>query len=309
MSAHAKVGVFAEGRVDRFRSPEMKTHKLKFTGSCTLTEFEERCEQQDYWYHSFYFDNDFHKRGSYDIGRDIDSYGFPADMNGMSVLDVGTGSGWFATYFEQRGADVTAVDVRGYCDFDLFGKMDYPDPKLDKKWPDYTTPDGRAIYFSPVSQGFWIMKQILGLKANYVNARIYELCPELFGGKKFDLVFLGALLMHVRDPIGALAAARTVCGNLLIANSLRLNDFVPGLPAESARHKPLMTLLTSSAGGGFDWWAPDHACLIKWFEAAGFSEVDADRTVNLTVDKPFELPNGMSDGAANQTLYLMHARV
>src|SRR2546423_11772862 len=97
MTAHAKVGVFAEGRVDRFRSPEMKTHKLKFTGSCTLTEFEEQCAQQDYWYHSFYFDNDFHKRGSDDIGPAIASLGLSAYMKGKSVPCPGTGNGWVWT--------------------------------------------------------------------------------------------------------------------------------------------------------------------------------------------------------------------
>ena len=42
-------------------------------------------------------------------------------MTTMSVLDIGTGSGWFATYFEQRGAQVTTIDARGYSDFDVYG--------------------------------------------------------------------------------------------------------------------------------------------------------------------------------------------
>jgi hypothetical protein len=36
----------------------------------------------------------------------------------LRVLDVGTASGWFAFYFEQQGADVTAVDVRSDDDLE-----------------------------------------------------------------------------------------------------------------------------------------------------------------------------------------------
>ena len=129
-------------------------------------------------------------RGDYDIGRDVADYGFPQDMLGMSVLDIGTGSGWFATYFEQHGAEVTVTDARGYCDFDVFGRDHYPKVTLERPIPDRLLPNGGDVYYSPVSKDFWIMKDVLGLKANYVNARVYEICPELFGGKKFDWYFV-----------------------------------------------------------------------------------------------------------------------
>ena len=163
---------------------------------------------------SYYFDNGFTQRGDYDIGRDIRGYGFPEDMSGMSVLDIGTGAGWFATYFEQHGATVTTVDARGYCDFDVFGRAEYPDVTAEKAAPDRLLPDGSPIYYSPVSQGFWIMKDILGLKAEYVNSRVYDVGQKL-KGRKFDLIFMGAVLMHLRDPIGALMALRPLCADRL----------------------------------------------------------------------------------------------
>jgi hypothetical protein len=76
--------------------------------------------------HSYYFDNGFLQRGDSDIGRDVVDYGFPATLTGARVLDIGTGSGWFAAYFEQLGAEVTVTDARGYCDFDVFGRDHYP---------------------------------------------------------------------------------------------------------------------------------------------------------------------------------------
>jgi SAM-dependent methyltransferase len=274
-------------------------HRLRFTGTCDEREFAARCAKHDYWYHSFYFDNGFVQRGDYDIGLNIDEYGFPTDVRGMSVLDVGTGSGWFATYFEQRGAAVTTVDVRGYCDFDVYGRAENPSVTTEKSVPDRVLPDGRAVYYSPVSGGFWVMKDMLGLQAEYVNARIYELKPELFGGRTFDLVFVGALLMHLRDPIGALMAVRSVCRDRVIANSMRGWD--EELPV------PLMRLIAPD-GDAITWWAPNRACLIRWFRGAGFRTVEAERTTSLTVDRAYVDQFGTSTAAA-QKLYLVHASV
>jgi SAM-dependent methyltransferase len=217
----------------------------------------------------------------------------------MSVLDVGTGSGWFATYFEQLGAEVTTVDARGYCDFDVFARVPaYPDIADEKPKPDRILPDGRAIYYSPVSKAFWIMKDILGLQAEYANARVYDIRPALFGGKKFDLVFMGALLMHLRDPIGALMAVRSVCKQRLIASSCLL---------EAPIEKPMM-LMPEKVGDGISWWVPNRPCLQQWFQAAGFTKIDADRPVNLTTDKIFLDEHGHSSGA-DQSLTLVNAYV
>jgi hypothetical protein len=77
----------------------------------------------------------------------------------------------------------------------MFGRAGYPDIATEKPNPDLILSDGRAVYYSPAGNGFCVMRDILGLKARFVNARIYDICPELFGGDKFDLVFLGALLI------------------------------------------------------------------------------------------------------------------
>jgi SAM-dependent methyltransferase len=271
-----------------------ETYLLRFTGTCDEATFRARCGEQDYWYHSFYFDNGFAQRGEYDIGRDVASYGFPKNMQGMSVLDVGTASGWFATYFEQLGAEVTAVDVRGYCDWDIFGRPGYADVSTEKPVPDRILPEGRAIYYGPASKGFWIMKDLLGLKADYVNARIYDLTPQLFGGKTFDLVFAGAVLMHLRDPIGALMALRSVCRGRLIANSIK---------AEWADEQTPMMQLISSEKDPSSWWVPNRACLAQWLKGAGFSRFEI-REQSYTTDSPFFDESGTTY-AADQTLFLV----
>ena len=62
-------------------------------------------------YHRIDFGDGLVLDGEYDMQPYWPRYGFPDDLRGLSVLDVGTSSGHFAIEFARRGADVTAIDV------------------------------------------------------------------------------------------------------------------------------------------------------------------------------------------------------
>jgi hypothetical protein len=164
------------------------------------------------------------------------------------------------------------TDIRGFCDYDAQGRFGYPPVESVKPHPDLVDPMGRALYFSRVSRGMWIMRQMLDSGIRYVNARAYEIRPELFDGEQFDLVFIGALLQHLRDPVGALQAARSVCRGRLIATT--------GLSAEPYDDVPRMELHTALAFA--NWWFPNRSCYARWFLDAGFRTVDVQRMVTLT---------------------------
>jgi SAM-dependent methyltransferase len=74
-----------------------------------------------YWYHSVDLGNGVIIDGDYDIREVLLHYGFPERMDGMDVLDVGRGSGFFAFEFERRGAAVTATDICSFLDWDFVG--------------------------------------------------------------------------------------------------------------------------------------------------------------------------------------------
>lgn len=270
-------------------------YKLNFTGSCDQETFDRVCGQQDIWYHSYFFDNGYSVRGDYDIGLDIDDYGFPNDMTGMRVLDVGTASGWFAFYFEQKGAEVTAFDARGYSDWDMYGRYENPPPGSGDDSQILRDKNGEKIYLNLVSGGFWKMRELLGSQVKFVTGRVYDIRPELFDGQKFDLVFYGSLLLHLRDPIGALMAGRKVCVDRLIAATPILADDNP---------HPHMDLPYLAGQNRITWWRPNKACYRLWFLAAGFTTVDVERTVNLTVDIPVPEHDNIT-----QTLQVAEARV
>lgn len=252
-------------------------HLLRFTGTATETDFSVRCAGLQWWYHSYYFENGFSVRGDYDIGADIADYGFPDSMKGMRVLDIGTGAGWFAHYFEQQGAEVFTVDARGYSDFDVYGRAEYPPIESENRLPDIIDNEGQPAYFSPVSQGFWVMKDLLKSKVRFRNSRIYDIHLDMFEGQKFDLVFIGALLCHLRDPIGALMAAKRVCRHRIIAST-------PVVLGETAPDILPRQYLPYTEVDKISWWLPNEACFKHWFLAAGLTGVDISRQVSLRAD-------------------------
>jgi 2-polyprenyl-3-methyl-5-hydroxy-6-metoxy-1,4-benzoquinol methylase len=243
----------------------------------TQEDFTRHCSTNtERWYHSYYFDNGYEVRGDYDIGSDIQDYGFPKSMNGMKVLDIGTAAGWFAFYFEQQGAEVTAIDARGRDDYDLYGKFEYPTPESSGRKPDRFDESGRPVYYNPVSHAFWRMRDALQSKLLFRNLRVSEISKETLDGAEFDLVFMGAILAHLRDPIGSLAAVRKICRGHIIASTAIMQEHidVPGqfLPYIEQENDI--------------WWLPDKSCFEKWFVAAGFDNVDVSRQVTLRPDQP-----------------------
>ncbi len=271
---------------------------LHYSGPGDRDEFDLRCSEVKLWYHSYYFDNGFEIKGDYDIGRDVAEYGFPSSMKGMSVLDVGSGAGWFSHYFEQCGADVTAVDARGYEEFDVYGRSGYLEVRRP---PDRTTLEGRPVHYSPVSKGLWVMKDILGSRVSFVNSKVYDLTPEVFGGRQFDLVFIGALLCHLRDPIGALMAVHRVCRGRVIAST-------PVVIGEPEDETPARQYLPYTETDRISWWLPNEACYRHWFQAAGFLDVETGTTVRLCCDVLRRDPKGHPYNG-DQVLRIGSARV
>ncbi len=117
--------------------------------------------------------------GEYDMRPYWPLYHFPEKMNGLSVLDVGTASGFFALECARLGADVTAIDV----------------------WPG----EFQRAVFEGSSSG-----------VRYLQKDLFEI-DEKFG--QFDLVLCGSLLLHVWDQFGALKRLRSVCRGLAVVTT------------------------------------------------------------------------------------------
>lgn len=97
-----------------------------------------------------------------------------------------------------------------------------------------------------------------------IDLSAYELTPERVGS--FDFAFMGALGLHLRDPVRAHTAVGSVTrGAFLSVESISLGLTLtrPGVPAADL-----------AARGVPRWWTPNLAGHRRMLEAAGF-EVEA----------------------------------
>ena len=235
-----------------------------------------------WWYHTIDLGNGLITPGCYDYRQSLPAFGFPADMKGLNVLDVGSATGFFAFEFEKRGANVTSVELPSSEDFDrfpgetleqalnkfeeLFTKEEAPLRAELRHNHLYQTSTPDEIYRYFVDGPFRFCQKVLNSKVRRCYSRIYDLSKENLGSDDFHLVFLGDVLVHTMYPLKALAAAAAVCrGTMIIAQDL------PGLLASQAAMIYIGGDKVGEDNGS--WWLPNRPCLEEMLRKLGFKDV------------------------------------
>jgi tRNA (mo5U34)-methyltransferase len=156
----------------------------------------------------------------------------PADLTGLSVLDIGTTNGAATFLAEARGArSVVATDI-----------------------------------LPPTFFGFSKLAEVVGSRARFVQSSIYEL-PEKLDGETFDIVIFWGVLYHLRHPLLGLDCLRRVAhGEVYIETAVSDHDMpqVGDRPAARCDYDP------AGIGDETNWFAPNMAALRRWVEHAGF---------------------------------------
>lgn len=210
------------------------------------------------WYHVLDLPGGITTPGWFDVRPTVERVGLPASLAGKRCLDVGTWDGFWAFEMERRGADeVVAADILDHEQWD---------------WPPELRVTGRVAEglaaiddFRGERAAFEIAHEALGSSVRHRDVNVYDVSPETVGGQ-FDLVIVGSLLLHLRDPVAALAAVRTVVrGELIVADTVEavLTWLRPRTPTArlEGRHRPW-------------WWQPNRAALVQMVRSAGFEVLD-----------------------------------
>jgi tRNA (mo5U34)-methyltransferase len=173
------------------------------------------------------------------------------DVRGRRCLDVGTYDGFYAFELERRGAsEVVALDLADHTSWD---------------WPLAARsrgPEGLAELAGEKGAGFLAAREALGSSVDRRQLSVYELSPERVGS--FDVVVCGSLLLHLRDPVRALEAIRSVCHGWFLSIeevSLYLSARSPRRPAAEMRFSESLC----------QWWVVNLAGHRRMLEIAGFA--------------------------------------
>jgi tRNA (mo5U34)-methyltransferase len=208
------------------------------------------------WYHTLELPDGVVTPGWFDLRGHVDRLPWP-DVRGKRCLDVATYDGFYAFELERRGAaEVVATDIPHHDEWD---------------WPAATRalgPEGLAALAGEKGRGFEVAREALGSSVHKETINVYDLSPERLG--TFDVVVCGSLLLHLRDPVRALEAIRSVCSAWFMSVeqiSLPLSLAFP--------RRPVADMEFSEAK--LQWWVVNTAGHRRMLDIAGFEVVRSIR--------------------------------
>ena len=220
------------------------------------------------WYHTIDLPGGIATPGEYDHRSTVGKVLLPTSLAGKRCLDVGTHDGFWAFLMEKRGAsEVVAIDI------DDPTKLDWPGPPKHLESTELEVVGKRR-------RAFDIAHEALESKVDRRSVSVYDLDPADVG--TFDQVFLGTLLHHLRDPIRALRAIRTVTTGSFVVTG------VIDLPT-SIMHprKPMLELMGVNAPF---WEVPNRAGLLRQLTSAGWAIDEVTRPFLQAYGKGWKAP-------------------
>jgi tRNA (mo5U34)-methyltransferase len=220
------------------------------------------------WYHTIELAPGVVTPGWHDTRPIAAQIPLPGSLAGMRCLDVGTFDGFWAFEMERRGAsEVVAIDILDPEQWD---------------WPAGSTEAAKEIIGRRKGKGsgFEIAHRELGSSVVRLDRSVYDVDEGELG--RFDLIYLGSLLIHLQDPVRALNRLRSVCdGTIVVVDGidLLLSLLLPGRPAA-----------TLHGHGRPWWWYSNEAGLRRMIEAAGFEVLQGPQRIYMPPGRGQPLP-------------------
>jgi hypothetical protein len=140
--------------------------------------------------------------GAWDLRGRYDDYLYGADVRGKSVLDVGTANGWISFEVERHGA----AEIVG---------LDMADDVQPQYVPHvFTAPQQtKVLDGGDVRKGYWYCHRRYGSSAKVVYGNAHTMGDHISDA---DVVILGQILVHQRDPLEVLHQGARVANEMLI---------------------------------------------------------------------------------------------
>lgn len=219
------------------------------------------------WYHTIDLGRGIETPGYFDL-REVAQQVLPASLYGARCLDVATFDGFWALELERRGAaEVVAIDILDPR------RWDWPVGSEDSVVRALAERKGAG-------EGFEIVTSALGKQIERHELSVYDLDPDRLG--RFDFVYVGSLLLHLRDPVRAIERVRSVCQGRAL--------FVDAIDPVLTRLHPRRPLASFDGIGRPWWWKVNLRALERLVRAGGFIPEGPPRRVKMKAGKGFPRP-------------------
>ena len=213
----------------------------------------------------FYHSMDIPGRGSveghWDLRNRFDEYVGGISVKDRTLLDVGVASGFLTFEAEKRGATVTGFDAENFGQYQHIPTDDKPD---------------HSFGFELMRNGYWLAHEANQSKSKVVYGDIYSMSEH---APKHDIVLIGQILVHLRDPIEVLRQA-----------SLLAKDFLIVSEGSYSSEQPTSVFLGSKTNW-YSWWHLSDELYRRWFDILGFEMQSVTKSdyICTQTDNPGEI--------------------
>jgi tRNA (mo5U34)-methyltransferase len=202
------------------------------------------------WFHNLHLPDGTQTAPGHPLGdfpafkwRQIEEH-LPADLNGLTALDIGCNAGFYAIELARRGAQVVGLDI---------------DPHF-------------------LRQAEWAARQFgVEERIEFRLGQVYDLAHET---ERFDIVLFMGVFYHLRHPLLALDIVAAKAARLLVFQTLTGPGEEVAEPPDDLELEererlrqpgwPAMAFIERAMAGDFtNWWAPNHACVAAMLRSAG----------------------------------------
>ncbi len=219
--------------------------------------FEPLTVEHCHWYHQIPSADGSRLPGAWDLNGNESTYLGGVDVSGKRVFELGPATGHLTLWMEQQGAQIVAFEAGLDCHNDL---IPYGREVTDE------IRDSAMKFISTVQRSWWWTKVEHDLQAQVAYGTVYDL-PDDLG--EFDVSVLGAVLLHLRDPFGAMmqVAARTT-------ETIVVTDLEPPRPWSDTemRFNPV-------EGDHSSWWTITPGAMRRMLSNVGFTDQTITRHV------------------------------
>lgn len=176
--------------------------------------------------------------GQWDLRGDLRRYLGGVKVKGKRCLDIGAASGFLSFEMEREGAEVVSFDADDPSRIHLLPIHDHPYTTDHEEWL-----RGTADYLRRLHGAYWFAYKALGSKNRVYHGDIYQL-PSFLG--TFDVVVLGQILVHLSNPVYAIAQAAQRSRDTLV--------IVEGTLPDEEDTVAKMHSRASAGGPPYIWW-------------------------------------------------------
>ena len=237
------------------------------------------------WYHAFELPDGRVLPGAWDLRGHESAYLGGVDVAGKRVLELGPATGYLTFYLERMGAEVVAFEAGFDVSIDVMPIRGREDPEQRRRVMQDTIDRNHDAW--------WYLHRTIGSSAKFVQGNIYDMPADL---GSFDITLVGAILLHLREPWGALSqAARRTSETMIVTEPLQ-DDWQP--PESN-----IMRFSPSAEHHLTNWWSIYPGAVVSMLSRLGFG-----RTETTMHTQHHHLAHDMASDAVDQRMYTVVGR-